>query len=108
MLRARYGRIVNITSISGVMGNAGQAGYAAANATLDALAEAWRRQGRPARSLAWGLWSRGGGMVARLSGADLRRVTGGTAVLAPEEGLGVTDPERREQHLEAINRFRGA
>jgi crotonyl-CoA reductase len=27
--------------------------------------------------------------------------------LAPEEGLGVTDTEKREQHLEAINRFRG-
>ena len=27
--------------------------------------------------------------------------------LAPEEGLGVRDPELREQHLEAINRFRG-
>jgi crotonyl-CoA reductase len=27
--------------------------------------------------------------------------------LAPEEGLGVTDTEKREQHLQAINRFRG-
>ena len=34
MLRARYGRIVNITSISGVMGNAGQANYAASKAGL--------------------------------------------------------------------------
>jgi len=34
MLRARYGRIVNITSISGVMGNAGQANYSASKAGL--------------------------------------------------------------------------
>lgn len=34
MLRARYGRIVNITSISGVMGNAGQANYSASKAGM--------------------------------------------------------------------------
>ena len=27
--------------------------------------------------------------------------------LAPEEGLGVTNPEKRAKHLDAINRFRG-
>jgi crotonyl-CoA reductase len=31
----------------------------------------------------------------------------GVLALAPREGLGVTDPEMREKHLEAINRFRG-
>jgi crotonyl-CoA reductase len=31
----------------------------------------------------------------------------GVLALAPREGLGVTDPEKRERHLEAINRFRG-
>jgi crotonyl-CoA reductase len=31
----------------------------------------------------------------------------GVLALAPEEGLGVTNPERRAQHLDAINRFRG-
>jgi crotonyl-CoA reductase len=30
----------------------------------------------------------------------------GVLVLAPHEGLGVTDPELREQHLDAITRFR--
>jgi 3-oxoacyl-[acyl-carrier protein] reductase len=34
MIRARYGRIVNITSIVGVTGNPGQANYAAAKAGL--------------------------------------------------------------------------
>jgi crotonyl-CoA reductase len=31
----------------------------------------------------------------------------GVLTLAPEEGLGVRDPEKRARHLEAINRFRG-
>lgn len=31
----------------------------------------------------------------------------GVLCLAPEEGLGVSDIEKREHHLEAINRFRG-
>lgn len=34
MARARYGRIVNITSVSGLMGNAGQTNYAAAKAGM--------------------------------------------------------------------------
>ena len=32
----------------------------------------------------------------------------GVLTLAPEEGLGVRDPEKRAKHLDAINRFRGA
>ena len=31
----------------------------------------------------------------------------GVLALAPEEGLGVTNPEKRARHVEAINRFRG-
>ena len=30
----------------------------------------------------------------------------GVLTLAPEEGLGVTDPAKRQRHLAAINRFR--
>jgi 3-oxoacyl-[acyl-carrier protein] reductase len=32
MVRARYGRVVNITSVAGIMGNAGQSNYAASKA----------------------------------------------------------------------------
>jgi crotonyl-CoA reductase len=31
----------------------------------------------------------------------------GVLALAPREGLGVTDPDKRARHLDAINRFRG-
>ncbi len=34
MVRARFGRIINISSVSGVMGNAGQSNYAASKAGL--------------------------------------------------------------------------
>jgi 3-oxoacyl-[acyl-carrier protein] reductase len=34
MMRARYGRVINISSVSGIMGNAGQTNYSASKAGL--------------------------------------------------------------------------
>jgi 3-oxoacyl-[acyl-carrier protein] reductase len=44
MIRARYGRIVNMTSVIGSMGNAGQAAYAAAKAGIVGLTKAAARE----------------------------------------------------------------
>ncbi|MGB0751650.1 MAG: 3-oxoacyl-ACP reductase FabG [Gammaproteobacteria bacterium] len=44
MLKARGGRIINLTSIVGVMGNAGQANYAAAKAGLIGFSKAMARE----------------------------------------------------------------
>ncbi len=44
MMRARYGRIVNVSSVAGLMGNAGQLNYSAAKAGLIGLTKSLARE----------------------------------------------------------------
>jgi len=44
MMRARYGRIINISSVSGIMGNPGQTNYSASKAGMIGLTRSLSRE----------------------------------------------------------------
>ena len=98
------------SSISGVTGAPGQGNYAAGNVFLDALARHRRAHGLPAQSLAWGAWTRSGGMTATLSDADLQRIASyGAKPLTVEQGLALFDAAGAcdAAHLVALGRTSG-
>ncbi len=87
--------LVLFSSAAAVFGSAGQGSYAAANAFLDALAARRRAEGRPAVSVAWGLWATEQGMGGRLGTAELARlVRTGMVPLRIDEGLELLDVAR--------------
>ncbi|MFC9703645.1 SDR family NAD(P)-dependent oxidoreductase [Streptomyces sp. NPDC056943] len=88
---------VMFSSAAAAFGGAGQGAYAAANATLDALA--WRRQasGLPALSLGWGLWAEKSGMTGGLGKSDLRRMSrAGIGGISDAEGTALLDAALRD------------
>ncbi|MFI1371707.1 SDR family NAD(P)-dependent oxidoreductase [Streptomyces longwoodensis] len=83
---------VLFSSVSGLLGTAGQGNYAAANTSLDALAQHRHARGLPALSLAWGLWDTGSGMGATLTDAErVRWRRAGLPPLTAEAGLALFD-----------------
>jgi polyene macrolide polyketide synthase len=83
---------VLFSAMAGTLGSPGQANYAAANAFLDALAEDRRAQGRPATSIAWGLWEHQTGPDSPLAEADLARIErGGIEAVSGDRSLALLD-----------------
>ncbi|MBZ6232751.1 SDR family NAD(P)-dependent oxidoreductase [Streptomyces olivaceus] len=103
---------VLFSSAAGTLGTPGQANYAAANTWLDALAHHRRAQGRPAVSLAWGLWTEASEMTGGLSEGDVDRLgTTGLRPLAVSDALGLFDTALRDAerpHLVLVRVDRGA
>ncbi|MFF2411950.1 SDR family NAD(P)-dependent oxidoreductase, partial [Streptomyces sp. NPDC058092] len=87
---------VLFSSVAALIGSPGQGNYAAANATLDALAARRQAAGLPATSLAWGLWTEAGGMGGTLDEAELARLErAGMGGLSAEQGLELYDAALR-------------
>lgn len=64
-------QLVLFSSIAALTGPAGSTNYAAANASLDALAAYLRQQGTAGASVQWGAWS-GVGMVSHNTAVQVR------------------------------------
>jgi acyl transferase domain-containing protein/NADPH:quinone reductase-like Zn-dependent oxidoreductase/NAD(P)-dependent dehydrogenase (short-subunit alcohol dehydrogenase family)/acyl carrier protein len=77
---------VLFSSVASLLGNPGQGNYAAANAMLDAIAQARAAAGLPATSIAWGPWL-DVGLAAAQDNRGARVAAQGLDSITPSEGL---------------------
>ncbi|MGA5291299.1 type I polyketide synthase [Streptomyces pseudogriseolus] len=83
---------VLFSSAAATLAGPGQGNYVAANSFLDALAATMRAEGRPALSIAWGLWEADSFMTRDLTDATHHRATrNGIAALRTDDALALFD-----------------
>ncbi|MGA5417871.1 type I polyketide synthase [Streptomyces pseudogriseolus] len=83
---------VLFSSAAATLAGPGQGNYVAANSYLDALAATMRAEGRPALSIAWGLWEADSSMTRDLTDATHHRATrNGIAALPTDDALALFD-----------------
>jgi acyl carrier protein len=83
---------VLFSSGAATFGSPGQGNYAAGNAFLDALAAQRQANGKPAKSLAWGLWADASAMTGHLNEQERQRNNRSVMTeLTAEEGLALLD-----------------
>ncbi|WP_369154120.1 type I polyketide synthase [Streptomyces sp. R02] len=93
-LTREYGlsAFVLFSSAAATLAGPGQGNYVAANSFLDALAATMRAEGRPALSIAWGLWEADSSMTRDLTDATHHRATrNGIAALPTDDALALFD-----------------
>nr|WSY54850.1 type I polyketide synthase [Streptomyces sp. NBC_00886] len=101
---------VLLSSAGGTALAAGQGNYAAANVFLDALAAHRRTEGRPALSLAYGMWAYDTGL-GEITDADLERMAHlGLPALPPDDALALFDSAQAvgEPHITVVRTDRRA